>query len=139
VDGFTFPMPDTPENQTPFPQIAAQRPGVGPPVARACIVLSLATAATCKLALGPYEGKETGEHALLRELLESTAPAEVAVFDRYHCFFMMLALLSFRCIQVCIADPVLELFQEFGYTVHVPRRGAQAQKTKCQTQHKVRR
>jgi len=36
-------------------------------------------------------------------------------------------------------DPVLEIFQEFGYTAHVPPRGAQAQEIKRQTRHKVRR
>jgi len=101
VDGFTFTMPDTPENQAAFPPIAAQRPGVGLPIARACIVLSLATALACNLAIGPYEGKETGESALLRELLESFAPGEVAVFDRYYCSFLMLALLSLGGIHVC--------------------------------------
>src|SRR4030065_678682 len=71
VDGFTFTMPDTPANQEEFPQIGAQRPGVGLPIARACAVLSLATASLCDLAIGPYGGKATGETALLRRLLES--------------------------------------------------------------------
>jgi len=71
VDGFTFTMPDTPENQAAFPQLRSQRPGVGFPIARVCAVLSLATACVCDMALGPYEGKETGETALLRGLLET--------------------------------------------------------------------
>jgi hypothetical protein len=45
IDGFTFTMPDTPENQEEFPQQKSQRPGAGFPIARACAVLSLATAA----------------------------------------------------------------------------------------------
>lgn len=101
VDGFTFTMPDTPENQAAFPQIAEQQPGVGFPIARACVVLSLATAAVCDLAVGPCEGKETGESALLRTLRESLAPNDVAVFDRYYCSYMMLALLSGRGVHVC--------------------------------------
>lgn len=44
IDGFTFTMPDTPDNQRTFPQIPSQKPGVGFPIARACAVLSLATA-----------------------------------------------------------------------------------------------
>jgi hypothetical protein len=101
VDGFTFTMPDTPENQAAFPQNREQRPGVGLPIARACIVLSLATACACNLAVGPYEGKETGESALLRQLLETFAPHDVAVFDRYYCSYMTLALLSLRGVHVC--------------------------------------
>jgi len=101
VDGFTFTMPDTPENQAAFPQLRSQRPGVGFPIARVCAVLSLATACVCDMALGPYEGKETGETALLRGLLETFERNEVVVFDRYYCSFMMLALLSLRGIHVC--------------------------------------
>jgi putative transposase len=101
VDGFTFTLPDTPENQEQFPQIGAQRSGVGLPIARACAVLSLATASLCDLAIGPYEGKETGETALLRPLLESFNENDVVVFDRYYCSFMMLALLSLHGLHVC--------------------------------------
>ena len=101
VDGFTFTMPDTPENQAAFPQSAEQQPGVGFPIARACVVLSLATAGVCDLAVGPCEGKETGETALLRTLLATFAPGDVAVFDRYYCSFMMLVLLSLCGIHVC--------------------------------------
>ncbi len=101
VDGFTFTMPDTPENQKAFPQIAEQPPGVGFPIARACVVLSLATACVCDLAVGPCEGKETSESALLRGLLETLDQDDVVVFDRFYCSFLMLALLSLRGVQVC--------------------------------------
>ncbi len=102
VDGFTFTMPDTPANQARFPQIGAQRPGVGLPIARVCVVISLATAGVCDLAIGPYEGKETGETALLRELRETFEDNDVVVFDRYYGSFMMLALLSLRGLHVCV-------------------------------------
>jgi putative transposase len=101
VDGFTFTMPDTAENQAAFPQIAEQQPGVGLPIARACVVLSLATACVCDLAVGPCEGKETGENALLRGMLETFDPNDVVVFDRGYCSFLMLALLSQRGLHVC--------------------------------------
>ncbi len=95
VDGFTFTMPDTPENQAAFPQQISQTPGVGLPIARACAILSLATAAINDLAVGPYEGKQTGESALLRQILDSLSKGEVVIFDRYFCSFMMLALQGF--------------------------------------------
>ena len=113
VDGFTFTMPDTPDNQAAFPQNPSQEPGVGLPIARACTVLSLASACVCDLAIGPYAGKETGESALLRDLLDAFDEGDVAVFDRYYCSFMMLALFSLRGVQVCarlhqrrISDPL---------------------------------
>jgi putative transposase len=101
IDGFTFTMPDTPDNQEAFPQNPAQRPGVGLPIARACAVISLTTASLWDMAVGPYEGKETGENALLRSLLDTFEENDVIVFDRYFCSFMMLALLSLRGRHVC--------------------------------------
>jgi hypothetical protein len=101
IDGFTFTMPDTPENQREFPQQKNQRPGAGFPIARACAVLSLATAAIQDLAIGPYAGKETGESALLRDILDCLKPGDVAVFDRYLCSFMMLAILGLRGVHFC--------------------------------------
>jgi len=101
VDGFTFTMPDTPENQDAFPQQTNQAPGVGLPIARACAVLSLATAAVHDLAIGPYQGKQTGETALLRDLLDCLDSGDVVVFDRYYCSFTMLAVLQLRGVDVC--------------------------------------
>ena len=122
VDGFTFTMPDTPENQAAFPQPAGQAPGVGFPIARCCAVVSLATACLCDLAVGPYEGKQTGELALLRDLLNAFEEKDLVVpsrlracFDRYYCPFeaqgmsyMMLAIpsrlrtwLMLRGVHVC--------------------------------------
>ncbi|HPY52346.1 MAG TPA: IS4 family transposase, partial [Sedimentisphaerales bacterium] len=101
VDGFTFTMPDTIDNQQAFPQLSSQEPGVGFPIARACAVLSLSTAAVCDLAMGLYEGKETGETALLRTLLNGFTPGEIVVFDRYYCSYMMLATMAGRGVDVC--------------------------------------
>ncbi len=53
------------------------------------------------LALGPYQGKETGEPALLRMLLRSFIPGDIAVADRYYCSFMMIALLLRQGVQTC--------------------------------------
>ncbi len=94
IDGFTCTMPDTPDNQAEFPQQKNQRPGAGFPIARAVAVLSLATAAIHDLAIGPYQGKETGESALLRSILGRLHAGELAVFDRCFCSFLLLALLA---------------------------------------------
>jgi Transposase DDE domain len=102
VDGFTFTMPDTPANQKAFPQLKTQKPGVGFPIARACAVLSLADACICDVAMGPYAGKETGETALLRKVLDSFKLGDVMLADRYFCSFFMLALLKSRGVDVCM-------------------------------------
>ena len=101
IDGFTFTMPDTPQNQAQYPQQKAQQPGVGLPIARAVAILSLATACVMDLAIGPYQGKETGETALLRSLFASHAAGDIAVMDRYYCSFMMIALLLSQGTQTC--------------------------------------
>ena len=101
IDGFTFTMPDTPANQAEYPQARTQKPGVGQPIARACAIVSLATGCVLELAEGPYRGKETGETALLRELLSSLSAGDVALFDRHYCSFLMLALLLSRGVDVC--------------------------------------
>ncbi len=101
IDGFTSTMPDTPENQEAYPHIKKLLDGVGLPIFRACIISSLATGAICDIAIGPYEGKETGETALLRTMLDTFNPNEVAVLDRYYCSYMMLALFDARDVHVC--------------------------------------
>ena len=103
VDGFTFTMPDTPDNQEEFPQLDLQKPGVGFPIARVCVVLSLATASIEDVAIGPYAGKETGETALLRKVLDSFKSGDVLLADRYFCSFFMLAILQSRGIDVCMS------------------------------------
>lgn len=102
IDGFTFTMPDTIQNQREFPQQKSQKPGVGFPIARACAVLSLATGAIHDVSIGPYEGKETGENALLREILDCLPKGDVVVFDRYYCSFMMLSILQLRGVHFCV-------------------------------------
>lgn len=101
VDGFTFTMPDTKANQAAYPQSKTQKRGVGFPIARACAILSLATACILDLALGPYAGKETGETALLRSLLGSFSPGDLLVADRFYCSFLMISLLRQRGIDSC--------------------------------------
>jgi putative transposase len=101
VDGFTFTMPDTPQNQSVYPHPKTQKPGVGLPIARAVAIVSLATACVMDLAIGPYKGKETGETALLRSMLGSLAAGDVAVMDRYYCSFMMIALLLSQGTHTC--------------------------------------
>jgi putative transposase len=101
IDGFTFTMPDTAENQREYPQAKTQRPGIGFPIARCVAVLSLATACVLDLAIGPYAGKETGETALLRTLMKTFLPTDIALFDRYYCSFMVIAAMISQGTDVC--------------------------------------
>lgn len=100
VDGSTISMPDTPANQAEYPQPTTQEPGLGFPMARLVVLLSLATAMVKDLAIGPYAGKETGETALLRELLERFKSGDIMLADRYFCSYFMMALLLERGVDL---------------------------------------
>jgi hypothetical protein len=93
IDGTTSSMPATEENQAAYPQHSAQKEGLGFPIIRIVVALSLATAMLCSAAMGPYSGKETGETALLREVLDQFEPGDILLADRYFCSFFMIALL----------------------------------------------
>ena len=96
VDGTTILMPDTPENQALYPQHGAQEAGAGFPIARLVGVLSLANGAVLDVAMGPYQGKGTGEHALFRELRECFAPGDIMLADRYYGSYFLIADLKAR-------------------------------------------
>jgi Transposase DDE domain len=87
VDGSHVSMPDTPENQASYPQPPTQEPGLGFPLARLTVLLSLASGACHDLAMAAYEGKGTGETTLLRAMYDSLKPGDVvladALFDNY--------------------------------------------------------
>ena len=100
ADGFTASLPDTPDNQQAFPQAKTQKPGLGFPIMRLVVILSLATATVQDLAIGPYKGKKTGEPALLRQMLQSLRPGSVVVADRCFCSYFMIALLRHRGVDV---------------------------------------
>jgi hypothetical protein len=99
VDGATFSMPDTPENQAEYPQPKSQEEGLGFPLLRAVAATSLATGMVVAMATGPYAGKETGETALLRTLFENFGPDDLMLLDRYFGGWFMLALMLARRFQ----------------------------------------
>jgi hypothetical protein len=95
-------LPDTPANQARYPQPGTQQPGLGFPLVRVVALLSLATAAAQAVAVGPYQGKESGETALFRTLLDQLAPGTIVVADRYYCSYFMVALLVARGVEVVV-------------------------------------
>jgi hypothetical protein len=87
ADGSHVSMPDTQENQAAYPQPVVQQEGIGFPLARLAVLLSLATGACHGMAMAPYAGKGTGEKTLLRQMYDSLGPGDVvladALFDDY--------------------------------------------------------
>ncbi len=86
-DGSTVSMPDTPLNQSMYPQPPKQKPGLGFPLARIGVLLSLATGACHNLAIASYSGKGTGETTLFRQMYDTLKAGDVviadALFDNY--------------------------------------------------------
>ncbi len=107
VDGATVSMPDTPENQGEYPQSSSQEEGLGFPIARMVVLLWLATAMLTGMAMGPCLGKETGEPALLRELLERFQQGEILLADRYYCSYFMIVLLLELGVDFVVRDFVV--------------------------------
>ena len=75
ADGTTLLAPDTQANREVWPQARTQKPGVGFPILRMVVLLSLATA------------------ALLRELLDRFQPGDIFLGDCCYCSYFLLALL----------------------------------------------
>jgi hypothetical protein len=102
VDGTTLSAPDTPANQAAWPQPTSQEQGLGFPLIRIVVLLSLATALLTGMAMGTYAGKETGETALFRSLLEQLPRGDIFVADRYLCSYFMIALARERGVDVVV-------------------------------------
>ena len=77
VGGTGLSMPDTPQNQAHYPQPSTQAPGVGFPLARLVLVVCLATGAALDAAIGPHQGKGSGELSLVRSLIGAFGPGDV--------------------------------------------------------------
>jgi hypothetical protein len=116
-DGTTVSGPDTPENQAEFPQPNTQKPGLGFPMIRLVVLLGFATAALVDAAIGPWSGKQTGEMALLRQLLGSILAGDVLVADRGWCSYWLMAELRRRG-----ADGAFRLHQSRHYDFSTGRR-----------------
>jgi putative transposase len=117
VDGFETILDDTQANQQEYPQPTSQQPGLGFPMMRVVVFLAFATAILTGAAFGPYAGKETGETALFRELLDQVRPNDIVVADRYFCSYFMIALLL-----QCGADAAFRLHQLRHYDFRRGRR-----------------
>ena len=87
LDGSSVSMPDTPENRAMYPQPPNQKPGLGFPLARITVLLSLATGACHDLTIAPYAGKGSGEKSLFRRMYGTLKAGDVvladALFDDY--------------------------------------------------------
>ncbi len=94
ADGSTVSMPDTTRDQRVFPQSRSQGVGLGFPLARLVVLISLATGLVRGLAVGPYQDKETGETALFRQFWDRLEAGEIILGDRVFASFFGIVGLS---------------------------------------------
>jgi hypothetical protein len=91
IDGTTVKMADTEANQEEFPQHSNQKKGVGFPIARLLIIVSLTVGTILDYSVGACKGKGTGEHALFRRISGSIKKNDIVLADRYFPSFFFIA------------------------------------------------
>jgi hypothetical protein len=100
VDGSTVSMPDTPDNQAEFPQSRNQKAGLGFPVLRFVVLLSLSVGTVLECAIGPCRGKKTGEQSLFRQMWDALESGDIVLGDRLYDAYRDIAALQLRGIDV---------------------------------------
>lgn len=88
VDGTTVSMPDTPENQSKYPQSSGQKPGCGFPIMRILAVFSLATGALLSYARGSLHD---AENVLLSKISDVFCKGDILLADRGFCSYALIA------------------------------------------------
>lgn len=99
-DATTVSMPDTVQNQQAWPQNSRQARGLGFPLARIGALISLSSGAVIDYAVGPMQGKCSGEQALLRQLSASLAENDLLLADALHSTWWAVHMLSLRGVSV---------------------------------------
>jgi hypothetical protein len=102
ADGTSVIMPDTARNQAAYPQPNTQAPGLGFPIARILVIFSLAVGTVLEAAVGPYQGKETSELALLRPIISQFQSGDIFLADRFFCSYWVIAVLQARGVDVVV-------------------------------------
>ena len=72
----------------------SQKEYVGFPIARLVAIISLSCGTVLDVAIGACKGKETGEHALLCQILGSISTGNIILEDRYYCSYFLIAMLQ---------------------------------------------
>jgi hypothetical protein len=100
IDGVTMSMPDTPANQQAYPQVSQQKAGIGFPIVRMVGIISLGCGAILEWALGPCEGKKSGETSMLWNMSAGLGTGDIVLADRYYAGYFMLARLLSQGVDV---------------------------------------
>src|SRR6056297_4101569 len=91
-------------NQEEYPQNPSQEEGLGFPILRCVSLISLATGMLVDLAIAPYCGKQTGETALLRQMIGTLRRGDILIADCYYCTYWLLAMCKARGVEVVMKN-----------------------------------
>ena len=69
---------------------------------RTLVVFSLAVGTVLEAAIGPYQGKQTSELALLRMVIDEFRPGDIVLADRFFCSYWVIAALRARGVDVVV-------------------------------------
>ena len=100
IDGATMSMPDTAANQQTYPQVTQQKAGLGFPIVRMVGIISLGCGAILEWALGPCEGKKSGETSMVWTMGAGLGNGDIVLADRYYAGYFMLARLLAQGVDV---------------------------------------
>ena len=91
VDGTTVTLPDTPENQKIYPQLRAQKPGLGFPMCRIVGITCLSSGALLDSAMCPVSGKGNDEQSLLRTMIKTLENNDILLGDAFYATYFLIA------------------------------------------------
>jgi putative transposase len=110
VDGSTNKIADTEANRAEYPLMRGLEPGLHYPIVRFLVIFSLAVGTVLDAAIRPYQGKGTGETAMLRELAHVFEPGDVLLGDRYFAGYWDIAFWLQRGVDVVSRLPASRPF-----------------------------
>ncbi len=91
VDGTTVSMPDTPSNQSAYPQQGSQKTGLGFPICRIVGITCLSSGALLNAAVGRFNGKGADEQTLLRSIQQTLERGDILLGDAFFPTFFFIA------------------------------------------------
>ena len=100
VDGTTVTLPDTPENQTAYPQQGGQKDGLGFPICRVVGITCLSSGALLNAAVGRFKGKGGDEQTLLRSIQETLEPGDILLGDAFFPTFFFIAAMQAQDVDI---------------------------------------
>lgn len=100
VDGTTVTLPDTPDNQSIYPQQRGQKEGLGFPICRVVGITCLSSGALQNAAMGRFNGKGGDEQTLLRTIQSTFEPGDIVMGDAFFATYFFMAEMQAKGVDI---------------------------------------